>query len=390
MQVARCGGVVRLAAAVIALAATAVVTAGVLGAGMRAAPPVLPPTAGGALIHDAYVWQRAWTPAVSRSVAAAPADLAALRVLMAEVPAATGATTDDAVWPAVDVEALARAKRPVIAVVRVDGRRVPEALEIGAVVERVGRWRAAGADVRGIEIDHDCATAGLDDYAAWLERNRPPSPLGWSITALPTWAGAAALPRVAAAVDELVVQVHAVQAPKVFDSDAGWLGLMAFAASVPGARLRVALPTYRVRLMGRMVSANWYELAWFVMMLEEEPIPGVVGVVWFRLPVEGDDTALPASTLVTLIRRERPPSRVTVELEYRKPGVFDVVLVNHGTEPAPWPTVLLDGDIDAVDLIRAYRAAPDGRWLPPPRDVPGGRRVIVGWVTGKDLRAAER
>ena len=61
------------------------------------------------------------------------------------------------------------------------------------------RWRAAGVDVVGLEIDHDCATAVLADYARWLAANRPPAPLAWSITALPTWAGAPALPAVAAA-----------------------------------------------------------------------------------------------------------------------------------------------------------------------------------------------
>src|SRR5262245_23939604 len=68
--------------------------------------------------QDAYVWQRAWTGAVSQSVAGAPAELAGLRVLSLEVDRRGGTT-----WPAVDADALVAARRPVVAVVRIDGSR---------------------------------------------------------------------------------------------------------------------------------------------------------------------------------------------------------------------------------------------------------------------------
>lgn len=381
-------------AALLALAATAVVTAGVLGAGLRVAPrharATSPPAAMVPLVHEAYVWQRAWTPAVSSAVAGAPADYAALRVLIAEVPAATDAI-GAAVWPAVDVDALARSKRMVTAVVRIDGRRVPEALELGAVVERIARWRAAGVVVRGIEIDHDCATAALDHYAAWLERNRPRA-MRWSITALPTWAGAPdELGRVAAVVDEMVVQVHAVRLPRIFEPRAARDGLEAFAAAVPGEPLQVALPTYRVRLAGRTQAASLDELGGFVRQLERRPVAGVQGVVWFRLPVAGDDSTLPATALLALIRDRAPPSSTTVELEPMAPGLYDVVLVNHGAAPAPWPIISFHGDLADADLVGGYRAAPHHhRWQPPARDLAAGGRTVVGWATGKELRVSVR
>ena len=89
----------------------------VVGCG-RAAPPPPPAT----LRHEAYVWQRAWTGAVGASVATTSPALAGLRVLTAEVDG-TGAVT----WPAVDAGALARAGRPVTAVLRLDGARPPGA-----------------------------------------------------------------------------------------------------------------------------------------------------------------------------------------------------------------------------------------------------------------------
>jgi hypothetical protein len=33
-------------------------------------------------------------------------------------------------------------------------------------------WRRQGVRVTGIEIDHDCATAGLPAYLDWLEQAR--------------------------------------------------------------------------------------------------------------------------------------------------------------------------------------------------------------------------
>lgn len=357
------------------------------------APRVRPDAA--PLSHEAYVWQRGWTPAVSAAVAEAPAEVRGLRTLMMEV-----AVDGSEVWPAVDRAALARSGRPVTAVVRIDGRRLPAGLSIAGVRARVGEWQAAGVDVAGIEIDHDCATAALADYAVWLARERPPTlsssvtarplaPLRWSITALPTWAESAALRDVAAAVDELVVQVHAVQAPRVFEPTQARRWLEAFAAAVPGARLRVALPTYQVNVAGQALAAAPDEVGGFLRALERAPVRGVGGVVWFRLPVAGDDAAWSTATLLGVIRGAGPAAPVAVELVERRPGVHDIVLANHGIAAAPYPPVALDGAIAGADLIAGYRphAGAPRTWKPPARDLAPGARTVVGWATGKDLRA---
>lgn len=245
-----------------------------------------------ALVHDAYVWQRAWTGAVRASVAAAPAELATLRVLVREL----GRGGADA-WPGVDTASLVRADRPVIAVVRIDGSRLPAGLSIAPVVARVEAWRAAGVRVEGIEIDHDCATAALPAYADWLARSRPAG-LRWSITALPAWADdPRALRRVVAAVDETVVQVHAVRAPEIFVPAEARAGFARFARAAPGATLSIALPTYAVVIGGVVRAARPAEVAAFVRWLARGDAPPVHRVVWFRLPVAGDTRAWPAETL---------------------------------------------------------------------------------------------
>ena len=333
------------------------------------------------LTHEAYVWQRAWTPAVSSAVAAAPTDVTGLRVLAIEV---TGSAQ---VWPDVDVAALARAGRPVTAVMRIDGSRLPEALTLGPLVERLDGWRRAGVDVAGIEIDHDCATPALDGYAAWLEAVRPPAPLRFSITALPTWAATPSLRRVAAAVDELVVQVHAVRAPRIFDAGAARRWLERFAAATPGATLRVALPTYRIAVGGAVAEANPAEVGGLLRSLQRSPIAGVGGVVWFRLPVAGDHAAWPPATLAAVIRGAPLAPALAVRLVARGAGQHDVVLENRGTIAAPFPALRIEGALVAADLTGGYVAVTSDHrhWAGPPRAVAAGSSAVVGWATGEGL-----
>ena len=330
------------------------------------------------LRHDAYVWQRAWTGAVIHSVAGAPAELAGLRVLSLEVD-----RRGHPAWPAIDVGALVSAGRPVIAVVRIDGSRPIADLSLAPLLDRLAVWRAAGVEVAGVEIDHDCATAALASYAAWLEVARPPPPLRWSITALPTWAGAGELRRVAAAVDELVVQVHAVTAPQVFDTAQARAWLDRFAAAVPGRPLRVALPTYRVDVGGTARIAEPTEVARLLRGLERAPVAGLRGAVWFRLPVDGDTAAWSVSTLRAVIAGAPLAPEVRAALVVRGPDTFDIVLANDGAVDAPWPDLRIGGAPAALDL-HGYAIAAD-RWVAPQRSLRAGTRTIVGWATGKDV-----
>lgn len=308
------------------------------------------------LAHDAYVWQRSWTGAVRASVEAAPRELVGLRVLIVD---------------GVDVPALARAARPVTVVVRIEGFALPAGVTIAPVLERVASWRAAGVDVIGVEIDHDAATSRLGEYAAWLAANRPPAPLRWSITALPTWADdGAGLAQVAAAVDEVVVQVHAVRAPRIFDDAQARRWVTRIAALLPAATLRVALPTYRVALG----AAAPVEVARFVRWLERADLPTVRGVVWFRLPVDGDREAWPAATLMAVIGGQRLAPAISARLVARGPDRYDVIVTNTGTVTGPIPTLRLGGDVTGVELI-----------ITPGRELGPGITIVAGWATGKAI-----
>jgi hypothetical protein len=330
---------------------------------------------------------------VSASVARAPVAIDGLRVLMAEVEA-SGAVT----WPAVDLGALAAAGRPVTAVVRVDGARLPagELLgggpgPLGPALARVLAWRRAGVDVVGLELDHDAATAAVPAYAAWLRAARAASPaapsLRWSITALPAWASSPALAELAAAVDEVVVQVHAVRAPRLFEPALARRWLEDVAAAIPHARLRVALPTYAVTVGRARLAADPREVAALVRALERRPVAGVVGVVWFRLPTDGDRASWPAPTLAAVIAGAPLVAAVEARLVATGRDLRDIVLANRGTVDGAWPTLRITGALTASDLLGGYLPADaDGAWTAPARTIAPGEELVLGWATGKDLR----
>ena len=327
------------------------------------------------LVHEAYVWQRAWTAPVRDAVAEAPRELSGLRVLALEI-AADGTAS----WPAVAIDALRASRRPITAVVRIDGSRPIADLSLAPVVTKLAAWRDAGVDVAGVEIDHDCATAALADYAAWLRGARVPAPLRWSITALPTWTESAELARVIAAVDESVVQVHAIRAPVVFEPRQARRWVEAFAAATAGRPFRVAVPTYRVVIDGVAHEADPREVAGFVHELARAAPPGLRGIVWFRLPVASDRATWRVSTLRVAINQLPLVANVRVRLVPHAGGTFDVVLSNDGTLDARYPGIALEGP---GDLVAGYRHAEDSRWTPPARLLAAGETIVIGWATGK-------
>ncbi len=97
------------------------------------------------------------------------------------------------------------------------------------VLAALARWRAAGNNVVGLQIDFDAGTRHLENYAAFLAglRKRLPGDCRLSITGLLDWsrngdpAGLAALGGV---VDEVVLQIY--QGRRVIPGYAGYLAAL--------------------------------------------------------------------------------------------------------------------------------------------------------------------
>lgn len=83
----------------------------------------------------------------------------------------------------------------------------------GQILAAIGRWRAAGNNLAGVQIDFDAATRHLDRYAAFLTtlRKRLPAGLKLGVTGLLDWssnADPAGLDALAGTVDEIVIQTY--------------------------------------------------------------------------------------------------------------------------------------------------------------------------------------
>ena len=349
----------------------------VLGLACTREPPPAP------LVHQAYVWQRAWSPDLVQALSDAPAELGVLRVLARERSGSERLPVD----VAVDVEALARGGREVVVVMRVEGTAPLTGISLQEVAPLARAWRARGVRVRGVELDHDCATASLAAYADWLAAERAAlGDLGLSITALPTWSGSPELARLAAIPEEIVVQVHAVRAPTLFSPEEarGFVEAWARASSRP---FLVALPTYRVRLReGTRLAAEPREVARFVAGLRERPVKGVKGLLWFRLGHRGDPDSWSLPTLTAVVRGEALEPKLSPRLVDAGGGTLDIVIENTGRVDAEAPGRLtLSGRLEVLDGVAGY--APRGSSLvarTPPR-LRAGEQRVVGFVRGSEV-----
>ncbi|MGB3435049.1 DUF3142 domain-containing protein [Achromobacter sp.] len=357
---------------------------------------------------DAYVWQRVWTPAVSQALAGSADVVRAWRVLMAEM-------NPDRRWftAAPDLAALAAAKRPVIMVLRLDGRA--DALPVADVLARIATarsaWIDAGIALAGIEIDYDCPTSKLPAYAAFLAALKhglgPDLPL--SITALPTWLNGSGLDALLRIPDEAVLQVHAVLSPEqgLFNAKraSAWLAAFADRTQRPW---RVALATYGSRvswnadgsiaavesersalLPGGRASelvATPASMAAFVDEIHRSRPRGLAGIVWFRLPTARDERAWSLATWRAVATRQPllPALSVTARSADGN-GAQDLILANGGNADAVLPfAIRWDGACRAADGINGYVLEQDSRGAYLRRSQDGllraGGQRNIGWI----------
>lgn len=354
--------------------------------------------------HDAYVWQRRWTPAVTRAVADQADLMRAWRVLAGQSNRGAPLVTFTPDW-----DALKASGRPAIAVIRIDGpqaRWSEEGLveEIIAVVES---WRRHGVSLVGLELDHDSATARLPEYTrlAAATRARLNGSLPLSITALPTWLASPDLDALLAQVDEVVLQVHGVEpAPHpIFQREkaTAWVRWLAARTRKP---FRVALPTYRARVSrdadGSVVALEaevplmaggvdtvemWTspkEVDGMIRSVTTDRPTNLAGFVWFRLPTSRDLKAWSPATLRAVIRHHPLEERIEAAVaDGDHHGQARIFLVNSGVGDARLPrAVILPPRCTLADGINGY--ALDHATLRRRTDgiLRDGRRIEIGWA----------
>lgn len=382
--------------------------------------PTRPPTPARPLIHDAFLWQRRWTPEVYAALQQAPAGLRRTLMLAAEVewrgpdPQIVQTGLDWA-WLARDAPAHACGLAirvglpgPLPAAGPAASPAAPDALP-DPLQDRLRRAAlAALAAVRAkaeanrfspceLHLDLDMPTARLAGYAAWLPDARaawPGPPL--TVTGLPDWLRPEARPGLLAAlaqVDGWVLQVHWLRdtaapgdppRPALMEESEARRAV-ALAAALP-APFRVALPTYTQQTRHGEARPDPALLLRLLGEWSTAP-PALEGAIWFRLPVPGDPAALPAPALAALIAGRPPIRAAAAEAAPAAPGLWDLALRNTGEDalPAACLTALLPtaGTPALVGALHGDPAPIPGGWQIPAATgdplAPGARR-IVGWL----------
>lgn len=361
-----------------------------------------------ALSHDAYIWQRVWTPAVTAAMRGSGDAIHAWRVLAAQTDAAGHLQRF-----APDRAALVASGKPVVLVVRIDGQ-LPQWDEDALLADTLALWRdwqASDAPLAGLEIDHDCGTARLPAYTHFLARLRAALPprTRLSITALPAWLRSPALDQMLATVDESVLQVHAVRDPRagLFDPALARQWAIDYAARSDKPFL-LALPNYGSRVswdaQGRLAAvaseavvldmrndshellAQPYQLADFLQALRKDPPRHLQGIAWFRLPTAQDLRAWSLPTWLAVIRGEPLQAQVDARMQPGDvAGAYDVRLHNDGRVDAALPArVDLPAGCSPADGVNGYRLGMRGSGMALERVQPGLLRAqhqrTIGWA----------
>lgn len=362
------------------------------------------------LPQDSYVWQRAWSPAVTQAIREQADLIRSWRVLAAQ---------SDRGGPlrvfTPDAESLRNAGRPVVAVVRIDGARARwrESDLSAAIATLAAQWPLP---LSGIEIDHDSATARLGDYAALLAalRQRLPPDLRLSVTALPAWLDSPDLDKLLAQVDEVVLQVHGVfPAPHpLFEPDRamGWAQRLSERSTKP---FRLALPAYGITARrdnnGSVVAveaeaptgaggtdavrlrADPAQVARLLRELEKNPPRGLAGIVWFRLPTAQDRQAWSPATLRAVITGAPLDASIRPQVAAGdRPGLMRLFLSNDGAVETRLPRrITLPQGCAVADGIGGWRLNGHTLTHPAPPVLAEGKRTEIGWarcaLTTEDL-----
>jgi hypothetical protein len=385
------------------------------------------PRQDGPLPHEAYVWQRAWTEPVRSAVQQQGPEFGALIVLQSEIAWEKGRPRIHRV--PLDQSSLRATGRPIGLALRIGPYSGPFSSEgelarllAFLAASMIEEARSKEMDVSEFQIDFDCAESKLDEYRVWVKIIREavaPTPV--VITALPSWLDRRAFRRLARDADGYVLQVHSLDRPRQpgvpFQLCDPFQARRAVErAGRVGVPFRVALPTYaylvafdeRGNFAGvaaeapppawasharvQEVRSDPAEMAALVNHWSKRRPAGLKGIVWYRLPVEGDRLNWGWPALQAAMRGRAPEGKLVVQAVFTEPGLLEVALVNEGEAdsilgrpvPLAWPGArLLAGDgLGGFSLRENGNARAEftiESSHPAARFGPGQRR-IVGWL----------
>lgn len=339
------------------------------------------PRTTGAMASQAYLWQRAWTPAVveAAEVAFGKTDASGgfdrIVILAAELTPSNGSGGTVIVQP--DYAACRRGGSSVGLAIRInaysgefeaDGAVTRHLVQVVSAV--LASARSGGVKPVELQVDFDCPTARLAGYCLWVQAvSKAAAPVPVVITALPSWMGSRDFGKLVEAADGFVLQVHSVD-PRLLTAEGGVLcdPLAALAAVERagefGRPFRVALPTYSYlagfdkagKLVGLAAEAgrsSWSDgvrlvrvssdpsaMAALVRGWTADRPASMTGVIWYRLPVTGDKLNWHRQTLAAVAAGRCPRAIVTATAARAEPNLSEIIICNEGDADSPLPPEL--------------------------------------------------
>lgn len=380
--------------------------------------------------NEAYVWQRGWTPSVSAAIVRSTPHLAGFVVLGAEV--SFQQNHPKVARSEINYSTLRDTKLPVGIALRVGpcngpfgSDAQPTSILTGLAAALVTEAKAANVPLKELQLDFDCAESKLDGYRVWVEAiRRRIAPVPLTITALPCWLGRSEFASLAAASDGYVLQVHSLErpagpaTPMTLCDPSNAMRVVQRAESF-GIPFRVALPTYGYvagfdqtgKLLGlsaegplltwpastklREVRAQPTEMARLVQTWTKEHPAHLRGILWYRLPTDGDRLNWSWPTLASVMKGKIPHPRVRSEIRRPERRLHEIVLINDGDADMFGCEAVLDcGDnrVMAADAQNGFEliheSATRVRLQTTPasqRRLAPGERLVIGWLrTEKD------
>jgi hypothetical protein len=138
----------------------------------------------------------------------------------------------------------------------------------------------------------------------------------------------------------------------------------------------------------RNIRAEPSELAQLVADWKSKRPQQLQGIIWYRLPVEGDTLNWNWRTLASVMNGELPSVRLRTEVRRPNPGLVEIELINAGTAEHDRPVELSahwdNARLVACDGLQNFTVAgnsPTNITLTAERtSLRPGERKIVGWL----------
>ncbi|MBF0478562.1 MAG: DUF3142 domain-containing protein [Candidatus Omnitrophica bacterium] len=321
----------------------------------------------GADENSVYIWQRSWRSEIEAAIGKLNSQSTQFKVLAGDLTVENGHISFSKV--AVKWEYLRSKKKTVIDIrMRTDLSRYLKVQDQQPIVRClvdgihgiIEQAKQSGVDITGIELDYDCPTAKLNDFARFLKLFRSAyKEKSVSITALPTWLESKDFLSLLNWVDIYVLQLHSFELPKnkntsqyIFQKDKSieyfnrtinlnkpfYVSLPTYGYEVAyskvdefiGLRAEGGVQYFAEGIKKKMVFADPQEIIGFLKYLDSVKSQNFRGVCWFRLPLSSDRFNWDLKTFTRVIKREIPAGHLDVELVRKDDGITEVYLVNDG------------------------------------------------------------